>query len=78
VHQLFQYGGLKPKVEKSLVSMITTNDMTTFSPITLRFLCNSSVNWQKGNTNQLQSLVAETGNNMTWPAKLEVVMARVL
>jgi hypothetical protein len=38
--------------------------MATVSDITVRSLCDNSVSWQKSNTKQLYSLVAETINNM--------------
>jgi hypothetical protein len=58
------YGGLKPEVMKSSVSMKTTILITTISHITMWSLYYSSVSWQKSKTNQRQTLVTETGNSM--------------
>jgi hypothetical protein len=73
----FQYGGLKPEVMKKAVQNRLLMKLQHFTYHCVAFTYCQCPNWQKGNMNQLQSLVAVTGNCMV-ARKPEIVVVGVV
>jgi hypothetical protein len=53
--------------------MMANNKIATVSQITALCLYDFNVYWQKGNMNELQSLVAENGNSILTRETVEVM-----